>query len=95
MAAAAAVSTASAFVPVKGLASTIKQFNINHTNMQPEDTIVGHGGFRYKVDKGWAKLSVTSNPLLNCHEMVQDRKGRLIMLGDCIQNNILIFDKSV
>ncbi|HTF18652.1 MAG TPA: twin-arginine translocation signal domain-containing protein, partial [Chryseolinea sp.] len=93
-AAAAALTTASAFVPVKALAASSRGFNIKHNDMQPEDTLIGHGGFRYKVDKGWAKLSVTSNPLLNCHEMVQDRKGRLIMLGDCTRNNILIFDKS-
>jgi hypothetical protein len=94
-AAATAIGTASALAPLAGMAApAVKEFNIKHNDMQPEDTIIGHGGFRYKVDKGWAKLSVTSNPLLNCHEMVQDRKGRLIMLGDCTRNNILIFDKS-
>ncbi len=60
----------------------------------PDDNVIGHGGFTYKVDKGWAKISVNSNPLFNCHEMIQDSKGRLIMLGDCTKNNILIFDKS-
>jgi hypothetical protein len=69
-------------------------FSILHPERQPEDTIIGHGGFTYKVDKGWAKISVNANPLQNCHEMVQDSKGRLIMLGDNIHNNILIFDKS-
>ncbi len=60
----------------------------------PEDTIVGHGDYRYKVDKGWAKISANSTPLLNCHEMVEDSQGRLIMIGDHTANNILIFDKS-
>lgn len=55
---------------------------------------IGHGQFQYEVDNNWAKISVNSNPLLNCHEMVQDSKGRLIMLGDSVKNNILIFDKS-
>lgn len=58
------------------------------------DTIIGHNGFTYKVDKGWAKISHNSNPLINCHEMVQDSKGRLIMIGDHTHNNIMIFDKS-
>lgn len=58
------------------------------------DLVIGHQGFTYKVDKNWAKISVNSTPLFNCHEMVQDSKGRLIMLGDNVQNNILIFDKS-
>ncbi|MDR3711950.1 MAG: 6-bladed beta-propeller [Puia sp.] len=60
----------------------------------PEEEIIGHGNYRYKVDKGWAKISGVNNPLLNCHEMAQDSKGRLIMIGDDTQNNILIFDKS-
>src|SRR6185437_6780805 len=69
-------------------------FSILNKGKKPEELIVGHGSHRYKVDKDWAKISVASNPLQNCHEMVQDHKGRLIMLGDNTQNNILIFDKS-
>jgi hypothetical protein len=59
-----------------------------------DDVIIGHGKFRYKVDKTWAKIDSGSTPLANCHEMVQDSKGNLIMLGDEIKNNVLIFDKS-
>jgi hypothetical protein len=69
-------------------------FSILHKNIKPAETIIGHGGFKYQVDKGWAKISSNSNPLSNCHEMVQDSKGRLIMLGDDTHNNILIFDQS-
>lgn len=66
----------------------------NVTEEDNADGIIGHGEYKYKVDKQWAKMSLNSNPLLNCHEMVQDRKGRLIMLGDHTSNNVLIFDKS-
>lgn len=59
-----------------------------------EDPAIGHGKFRYKVNKNWAKISPAHTPLLNCHEMVMDSKGRLIMLGDHTSNNILVFDKS-
>lgn len=70
-------------------------FSILHNDKQPDDAaVIGHGDFKYKVDKGWAKIGVTSTPLSNCHEMVQDSKGRLIMLGDHTNNNVLIFDKS-
>ncbi|WP_183560997.1 6-bladed beta-propeller [Mucilaginibacter sp. SP1R1] len=71
-----------------------KSFAILHKDMKSEDQTIGHGGFTYKADKNWAKISVNSNPLANCHEMVQDSKGRLIMLGDHTHNNVLIFDKS-
>ncbi len=69
-------------------------FSILPGNPTSADELIGHGEFKYKVDKGWAKISINSNPVFNCHEMVQDSKGRLIMLGDNVHNNILIFDKS-
>ncbi|MBD3661670.1 MAG: 6-bladed beta-propeller [Arenibacter algicola] len=59
-----------------------------------EDNIVGHGDFKYKVHKDWAKISTAHNPILNCHEMQMDSKGRLLMIGDHTDNNILVFDKS-
>jgi len=68
-------------------------FNISK-NRKPDDMIIGHGNYKYKVKKDWAKMSIERNPLLNCHEMVMDSKGRLIMIGDHTNNNILVFDKS-
>ncbi len=58
------------------------------------DVIIGHGKHRYRVDTAWAKIDAAKTPLANCHEMVFDSKGRLIMLGDETKNNVLIFDKS-
>jgi hypothetical protein len=78
---------------IAAFGSPINSFGILHQNLADE-LIIGHSGFKYKVDKAWAKLSVSYNPLLNCHEMVQDSQGRLIMIGDHTNNNILIFDKS-
>lgn len=75
-----------------GVLATAKQPALAHS--KPDDLTIGHNNFRYKVDKGWAKLTVNRTPLFNCHEMVQDQKGRLIMVGDHVANNILIFDKS-
>lgn len=78
-----------------GLLSTPAfSFAIGHNLQDPEDDIIGHGNFRYKPDSNWAQISVQLNPLYDCHEMVQDSKGRLIMLGNHVSNNILIFDKS-
>lgn len=76
------------------VAGTSTGFSKESEGQLTDDSIIGHGEFKYKVDKAWAKISVNSNPLFNCHEMVQDSKGRLIMLGDHTHNNILIFDKS-
>lgn len=56
--------------------------------------IIGHGEFRYEVDLDWGNLDPMAHPVKNCHEMVQDRAGRLIMITDETRNNILIYDKS-
>ena len=58
------------------------------------DEVIGHGDFRYRVHKDWGNLDPSQTPVNNCHEMVQDAKGRLIMIGDEVKNNILIYDKS-
>jgi len=84
----------SAMASALAVATPASTFAILHKDRQPEEPVIGHGSFTYKADKGWAKISVSNTPLANCHEMVQDSKGRLIMLGDCTRNNILIFDKS-
>lgn len=60
----------------------------------PEADIIGHGNFRYRVDKTWSQLDPSRTPVLNCHEMVKDSKGRLIMITDEVKNNIIIYDKS-
>lgn len=60
----------------------------------PRDDIIGHGDFRYRVHRDWGRLDATQTPVNNCHEMVQDARGRLIMIGDEVRNNVLIYDKS-
>ena len=85
------------FIKKTGVVASVAGFFPNISKgLKPtaEEIIIGHGDYKYKVDKEWAKISVNSTPLFNCHEMVQDQKGRLIMLGDHVTNNILIFDKS-
>jgi hypothetical protein len=46
------------------------------------------------VKVGWGMLDAGKNPVNDCHEMVEDAKGRLIMLGNETKNNVLIYDKS-
>ncbi len=68
-------------------------FNIiNQPNLAQE--ILGHGAFKYRVHQSWGDLDPAKTPVNNCHEMVMDRKGRLIMITDEIKNNIIIYDKS-
>ncbi len=59
-----------------------------------EEEIIGHGKFKYRVHKNWGDLDPASTPVKNCHEMVMDKKGRLIMVTDETKNNIIIYDRS-
>ncbi len=76
-----------------GLA-VVPHFNILKSKPKMYDTVIGHGDFKYKVHKSWGDLDRAITPVKNCHEMVMDSKGRLILVGDNTKNNILIYDKS-
>lgn len=59
-----------------------------------DEVVVGHNNFRYKVVPNWGILDAGQNPVNDCHEMVQDAKGRIFMLTNETKNNVLIYDKS-
>lgn len=59
-----------------------------------QDVIIGHNSHRYKVDMSWGNLDPGKVPVKDCHEMVQDSKGRIIMLTNHTKNNIIVYDKS-
>lgn len=61
---------------------------------KPTDIILGHGQFKYKVVPNWGLLDAGKNPVNDCHEMVEDAKGRLFLLTNETKNNVLIYDKS-
>ncbi len=79
-----ALSAASCFTP----------FNIIKSKTIKDPEIIGHGNFQYRVDKSWGNLDPSTTPVNNCHEMIMDNKGRLIMVTDEVKNNIIIYDKS-
>lgn len=54
--------------------------------------IVGHGDFRYRVDKLWSQADPAKTPVKDCHEMVQSADGRLFLLTNHKLNNVLIYD---
>ena len=76
------------------VAATFAPFHILKSKPRLFDEIIGHGDFRYRVHREWGVLDSGKYPVNNCHEMVQDRRGRLLMLTDEPKNNILIYDKS-
>jgi len=68
-------------------------FNIISTKSK-DLPMVGHGDFKFKVNKEWGVQDPGKIPVKDCHEMVMDSKGRLLMLTNHPENNIIIYDKS-
>jgi peptidylamidoglycolate lyase len=56
--------------------------------------VYGHNGMKYRMDKNWSKLNPQDHPVNDCHEMVQDSKGRILLLTNETKNNLLIYDRS-
>lgn len=70
------------------------QLNAKIFMPKPGEVIIGHNTHKYKVVPGWGLLDAGKNPVNDCHEMVEDAKGRLIMCTNETKNNIIIYDKS-
>ncbi len=58
-----------------------------------KDQIIGHGTHQYKIDLNWGALNSTFYPVQDCHEMVQDSKGRIVLLTNHTKNNVIIYDR--
>jgi peptidylamidoglycolate lyase len=63
------------------------------TAKQKGDIIFGHNNKRYRIDTKWGALDFNRYPVKDCHEMVQDSKGRIILLTNETKNNLIIYDK--
>lgn len=58
-----------------------------------KDIVLGHAQKRYRLDTKWGALDFNRYPVKDCHEMVQDQFGRIILLTNETKNNIIIYDK--
>src|SRR6476646_5269565 len=54
--------------------------------------LYGHNGMQYSLDTNWADLNKTIYPVNDCHEMVQDKQGRILLLTNETKNNVLIYN---
>jgi len=55
---------------------------------------IGHGDFKFEVNKDWGVQNSNIHPVNHCHEMVMDSKNRIILTTTHPKNNILIYDRS-
>ncbi len=61
---------------------------------KPKGPVYGHNKMRYRMDAKWGELNPSVNPVKDCHEMVQDSKGRILLLTNETKNNVLVYNKS-
>ncbi|BFM17836.1 peptidylglycine monooxygenase-like protein [Maricurvus nonylphenolicus] len=54
--------------------------------------LLGHNGYQYRLDEAWGEPENNAEyPVRDCHEMVIDSLGRIILLTNHEKNNILIY----
>jgi hypothetical protein len=53
--------------------------------------VLGQGDFKYRVVPGWGVLG-PDTPVDNCHGIVSDREGHIILLTDHVKNNFIVYD---
>ena len=58
-----------------------------------DDVILGQNNKRYRLNNQWSQLDFARYPVKDCHEMVQDRQGRILLLTNETRNNVIIYDK--
>ena len=62
--------------------------------MENNENIFGQNEKRYRLERNWVQSDATALPVNDCHEMVQDAKGRIVLLTNETKNNLIFFDKS-
>jgi peptidylamidoglycolate lyase len=59
-----------------------------------KDKLYGHNGMLYSMDTQWSRADQQRNPVNDCHEMIQDAKGRIFLLTNETKNNVLVYNTS-
>lgn len=54
----------------------------------------GHNEMKFKLNTKWGALNPVKTPVNDCHEMIEDSRGRIILLTNETKNNIIIYNKS-
>lgn len=54
----------------------------------------GHNEMTYYFDPDWGVLNSEKTPVNDCHEMVQDSRGRILLLTNETKNNLIFYNKS-
>lgn len=60
---------------------------------KPTGIIYGHNDMKYRLNAQWGALNPLKTPVNDCHEMIQDVNGRILLLTNETKNNIIIYNK--
>ena len=74
--------------------STMGIFISTKINMNATTPVYGHNNMQYTLDTKWGTLNADQTPVNDCHEMIQDGKGRIVLLTNETKNNIIVYNKS-
>ena len=56
--------------------------------------VYGQNGMTYQLNTNWGTLNAEKTPVKDCHEMIQDSKGRILLLTNETKNNLIVYNKS-
>jgi len=59
---------------------------------RPKGKAYGYNGMQYTLDTAWSQADSSKYPVNDCHEMVQDKRGRILLLTNETKNNVLIYN---
>lgn len=74
-------------------ACTTTKVTTQPSDLNSDKGVVGHGDFRYKVDKDWGNLDPRTNPIQHCHEMILDSRDRLVVSTVGAKHDLLAYNK--
>ncbi len=57
-----------------------------------DQPVYGHGGLFYRQVPRWGVLDAGRFPVNDCHEMVQDHRGNILLLTNETRNNVVVYD---
>lgn len=60
---------------------------------QTSRPVFGQGKFRYRVVPDWGVLG-DATPVKDCHGLVRDREGHVILLTNHTANNVIVYDRA-
>jgi peptidylamidoglycolate lyase len=81
------------FLQQSGMAAAAVSFMPGFSFGKNDEVILGQGNKRYRLDTKWGELDPAKYPVKDCHEMVQDRSGRILLLTNETKNNVIFYDK--